>query len=388
MKEKVRKIFFDAIRIFGEKIIGSPMYSKNQAVMFTVIFLVTVSLFFSAKIKHYFVQIKNPYVKNITQALAQPLTDFSETLPLENFFANTREKVLKICGVQNDYHWDNFYYSGKTALTVVADKSANSSANSESQTNTARTFTQTDLTAPKIETTQPPNNSLVAVRYDYTREHPLRILFAGDSQMQSIAEGFKRNIGTASPFAATELAVVSSGFIRTDYYNWPAKLTALLEEAENESRPFDAVVLLLGMNDYQNFFDGNGKLFRSGSDAWIDAYIKKIQDVMDILQRSVKKIYWLGLPIVKSPLLNSQITAVEQAQVKAMAEMSSSKVRRISLRKMIFGESGVYTDKVQTADGKRIQLMREDGVHYSLAGGSFLMSKVAEYFYQDFRIEK
>ena len=94
------------------------------------------------------------------------------------------------------------------------------------------------------------------------------------------------------------------------------------------------------------------------------------------------------MPIVKSPLLNSQITAVEQAQVKAMAEMSSSKVRRISLRKMIFGESGVYTDKVQTADGKRIQLMREDGVHYSLAGGSFLMSKVAEYFYQDFRIEK
>ena len=77
MKEKVRKIFFDAIRIFGEKIIGSPMYSKNKAVMFTVIFLGTVSLFFSAKIKHYFVQIKNPYVKNITQALAQPLTYFS-----------------------------------------------------------------------------------------------------------------------------------------------------------------------------------------------------------------------------------------------------------------------------------------------------------------------
>ena len=71
-----------------------------------------------------------------------------------------------------------------------------------------------------------------------------------------------------------------------------------------------------------------------------------------------------------------------------MAEMSSSKGTENFVAKNDFGESGVYTDKVQTADGKRIQLMREDGVHYSLAGGSFLMSKVAEYFYQDFRIEK
>lgn len=53
----------------------------------------------------------------------------------------------------------------------------------------------------------------MVVQFEYTKEKPLRILFAGDSLMQSLAEGFQRNIGRESPFELTSMAVVSSGFV-------------------------------------------------------------------------------------------------------------------------------------------------------------------------------
>lgn len=388
----MKEFFFKAVKAAAGKCAGTPSYSKNQTVVYTAIFLCAVAVFIPNKITHFSSQLKNQYTKNIIQAVSQPMVDFAQMLPFSAFFANARKNVLTVCGVQNDYHWDNFYYTEKNALTVAACSDGNGDIDKahalpEMQTGDAHTFSPSALLAEKAKAL-PENNSLLVAHYDYTKEHPLRILFAGDSQMQSIAEGFKRNIGTESAFEAIDLAVVSSGFIRTDYYNWPAKFTALFKEVENEEKPFDVVVLLLGMNDYQNFFDGNGKLFRFGTDEWIAAYIEKIKTVMNILQSSVKKVYWLGLPAVKSPSLNADITAVENAQIKAMAALADTNVQRISLRELISGGSSVYTDQVQTADGKRIQLMREDGTHYSLAGGSFVMSEIEKYFYFDFNIEK
>jgi len=86
----------------------------------------------------------------------------------------------------------------------------------------------------------------------------LRILMIGDSQMHSIAAGFLRLTGQNSSIRVKEISVHSSGFIRSDYYNWPKKLKNVFEESQNE--PYDIAVIFLGMNDYQNFYADNGKV--------------------------------------------------------------------------------------------------------------------------------
>lgn len=385
-----------AFTIFKQKFFSSKLYSKNMLLLFIAVFLFALGIFSHTRIKNFSYRVKNNYVRDILISLSRPFCDFARNLPFEKLFIESRKKLLLALNLEDDYHWDNFYYNEKPFSFLNTQKTKTL----EEEKSTEQNSTHIAL-APKIGenadefTIHSSNNkskksegTLLLANFDYSRENPLRILFAGDSQMQSLSEGFKRNIGDNSPFVAQCLAVVSSGFVRDDYYNWPAKLTSLFNEAKRKAKPFDAVVLILGMNDYQNFFDGNGRLFKKGSSDWERAYIQKIKSLMDILQANVKKIYWLGLPLLRSPRLNEEISFVENCQIKALNQLDKAKVERISLRSLLATKAATYTDRLTLADGKSIVFMRNDGMHYTLAGGSFIMSEVEKYFYRDFYIEK
>lgn len=369
-----------------EKFLGSPVYTKNQALVFTVIFLCILGIFSQSKIKAFSYQVKNPTARNIVIALSKPFIDFAEQLPYEKIFQNTRQEVLKILKLENNYHWDNFYYD-KPDFALSAPKQETANLYSDKSAHAPLLPNELFLSQKK-ETTVSTESELLMSNYQYSKKKPLRVLFFGDSQMQSLAEGFKRNVGSDSAFVVTDLAVVSSGFVRTDYYNWPAKLTSIFKQAQAEHKTFDAAVLILGMNDFQNFFDGNGTLFVRGTAEWKAAYTQKMSAVINIVQSNVKKIYWLGLPLVKLPTLNREITAVETAQINAVPLFDSEKLRRISLRNIAPGKDARYSDTIQLDDGKRITFMRDDGIHFTYSGAEFIMRHIETYLYQDFSIKK
>lgn len=369
-----------------EKFLGSPVYTKNQALVFTVIFLCILGIFSQSKIKAFSYQVKNPTARNIVIAVSKPFIDFAEQLPYEKIFQNTRQEVLKILKLENNYHWDNFYYD-KPDFALSAPKQETANLYSDKSAH-APILPNELFLSQKKETTVSTESELLMSNYQYSKKKPLRVLFFGDSQMQSLAEGFKRNVGSDSAFVVTDLAVVSSGFVRTDYYNWPAKLTSIFKQAQAEHKTFDAAVLILGMNDFQNFFDGNGTLFVRGTAEWNAAYTQKMSAVINIVQSNVKKIYWLGLPLVKLPTLNREITAVETAQINAVPLFDSEKLRRISLRNIAPGKDARYSDTIQLDDGKRITFMRDDGIHFTYSGAEFIMRHIETYLYQDFSIKK
>lgn len=369
-----------------EKFLGSPVYTKNQALVFAVIFLCILGIFSQSKIKAFSYQVKNPTARNIVIAISKPFIDFAEQLPYEKIFQNTRQEVLKILKLENNYHWDNFYYD-KTEFALSAPKQETANLYSDKSAH-APILPNEFFLSQKKETTVSTESELLMSNYQYSKKKPLRVLFFGDSQMQSLAEGFKRNVGSDSAFVVTDLAVVSSGFVRTDYYNWPAKLTSIFKQAQAEHKTFDAAVLILGMNDFQNFFDGNGTLFIRGTAEWNAAYTQKMSAVINIVQSNVKKIYWLGLPLVKLPTLNREITAVETAQINAVPLFDSEKLRRISLRNIAPGKDARYSDTIQLDDGKRITFMRDDGIHFTYSGAEFIMRHIETYLYQDFSIKK
>lgn len=386
------------LRVLKKQLLGQEFYSKNKVVVFALVFLSVVALFSHSKIKAFPLGMKNVYARNIVQAISVPFTDFAETLPFGDFFDLSRKGLLTFLSLDGDHHWDDFYYRDNyendertlIALLQTKSKDAQNKIHSlpEAKTAGSKSFSPEDLLNLQMAEKESASKDLLVVNYDYTKEKPLRILFAGDSQMQSLAEGFKRNIGAESAFDVTDLAVISSGFVRTDYYNWPAKFASLLSEAEKEGQAYDAVVLILGMNDYQNFFDGKGNLFKRGTEEWDVAYIAKIKNLMNVLETYVKKIYWLGLPIVRSSALNKEVNHIEATQIKALSFLDGTKVQRISLRAIAPGENANYTETLQMANGKRISFMKEDGVHFTLAGSSFLMGEVQKYFYFDFNIQR
>lgn len=368
----LKKIF----SVLKSCILGERFYSKNAVVIFTVAFLFLLGLFSYPRIERFSFNVKNTYVKNILVAVSKPFLDFAKNLPFEKFFTLTRKTLLVFLDLDSNYHWDDTYYE-------VPKFSVLQNAKSENET-FKNIFDVKKTTLPQKNI----QDELLLANFEYTKKNPLRVLLVGDSQMQSLTEGFKRNVGEHSAFNLTEIAIISSGFVRNDYYDWARKLTAVFEKAKTEKTPFDAVLICLGMNDFQNFFDGAGNLLKRGTDEWIFAYMNKIKTVMDILQSNVKKIYWLGLPLIKQDTLNKEITFIENAQEKIFAELNFEKVTRISVRKIISKENAPYSDFAELPNGKKINIMKDDGCHFTLAGAIYIIENIIPYFYNDFYIER
>ncbi|UTC63705.1 DUF459 domain-containing protein [Treponema sp. OMZ 788] len=221
--------------------------------------------------------------------------------------------------------------------------------------------------------------------YSYNAEKPLRILMIGDSQMHSLAAGFLRLTGQKSSIRVKEISVHSSGFIRSDYYNWPKKLKNVFEESKNE--PYDIAVIFLGMNDYQNFYADNGKVLVKETEGWESAYRDKIKNHLDILFANTKKVYWLGMPIVRDKIYNAQLLYIEELHKKIASEYSSVLLNKFSLSSVAPGIGVPYTDTVKNAEGKKIRLMKDDGHHYTVSGGEYIMNPFLELIYKDWDVE-
>lgn len=221
--------------------------------------------------------------------------------------------------------------------------------------------------------------------YAYTKENPLRILMIGDSQMRSIAGGFMRLTGENSSVSVTEISVPSSGFVRSDYYNWLKKLTAVF--AENKNTPFDIAVIFLGMNDYQNFYGTDGKILIRETPQWEQAYTDKIKKHLDILFANTKKVYWLGMPIVRNKVYNEDLSYIEKIQIKIASHYSEENLIRFSLSNTAPGAGVPYTDTVKTPTGTKIKLMRDDGTHYTISGGEYIMQSFLNLLYAHWNLE-
>ena len=207
----------------------------------------------------------------------------------------------------------------------------------------------------------------------------------GDSQMHSIAAGFLRLTGQNSSIRVKEISVHSSGFIRSDYYNWPKKLKNVFAESKNE--PYDIAVIFLGMNDYQNFYADNGKVLVKETEDWESAYRDKIKTHLDILSANTKKVYWLGMPIVRNKIYNAQLLYIEDLHKKIALEYSETMLQKISLSSIVPGDGVPYSDTVKTSDGKKINLMKDDGHHYTVSGGEYVMKPFLELLYKDWDLE-
>jgi len=85
---------------------------------------------------------------------------------------------------------------------------------------------------------------------------------------------------------------------------------------ERKNEPYDIAVIFLGMNDYQNFYADNGKVLVKETEDWESAYRDKIKTHLDILSANTKKVYWLGMPIVRNKIYNAQLLYIEDLHKK------------------------------------------------------------------------
>ena len=421
-------------------------YSANKALSFFLLCIFFFMLLLGKSLDNFSSKIKNPYAAEVFRTAVKPVSELSQKLKIDNLIPSARTFFLRYAGLEGLSDWDSFYYLENTGEPIKsrADKKSSIDNLADDLERTREALPHTDSLSEdtavarkmveeleaklenmntvldrlkdieqariaeleKIRLTQKmleskkEDISEAAVKegesdaeqadvpkkvYTYNTENPLRILMIGDSQMRSIAAGFLRLTGQNSSIRVKEISVHSSGFIRSDYYNWPKKLKNVFEESQNE--PYDIAVIFLGMNDYQNFYADNGKVLVKETEDWESAYRDKVITHLDVLFANTKKVYWLGMPVVRDKIYNAQLLYIEDLQKKIASEYSSIILNKFSLSSIAPGEGVPYTDTVKTAEGKKIRLMKDDGHHYTVSGGEYIMQPFLELLYKDWDLE-
>jgi len=443
LKEKIKKInagLSFKIKLKDKK---SIFYSANKALSFFLLCIFLFMLLLGKSLDDFSSKIKNPYAADVFKTAVKPVSELSQKLKLDNLIPSARSFFLRYAGLEGLSDWDSFYYMDSAELIhrerllalenlgEAIDKSQRDVLPAESKPeDVAAVKKMVDELEAKLENINTVLDRLkdieqarvaelekirltqkmlelrkedifeTAVKegesnveqaeapkkvYTYNTERPLRILMIGDSQMHSIAAGFLRLTGQNSSIRVKEISVHSSGFIRGDYYNWPKKLKNVFEESQNE--PYDIAVIFLGMNDYQNFYADSGKVLVKETEDWESAYRDKIITHLDVLFANTKKVYWLGMPVVRDKIYNAQLLYIEDLQKKIASEYSSIILNKFSLSSIAPGEGVPYTDTLKTAEGKKIRLMKDDGHHYTISGGEYIMQPFLELLYKDWDLE-
>lgn len=204
----------------------------------------------------------------------------------------------------------------------------------------------------------------IAVRIP-TEAEPLRVLVAGDSLVGWIAPALEQELPADDPVDVIDDWKGSTGLVRTDFFDWPAKLTA--DMAQHDP---DVVVLGFGGNDTQGITLDDGSVLQLGTPAWATEYQRRIGEVLDIVEQPGRTVYWIGMPMTRS----EPIEQLRPVLTKAIeAEFASRPWAHFIDTRDALAPEGTFTSQLPGDDGQLVTTMAPDDIHPSLDGGVLIV---------------
>lgn len=360
-------------------------YSPNQCFFFVVLAMFILIPFLGQRLAHPVQNIKRASLKNIYSALTAPIVSVTESSPVAAVIPVLRNVFIRTAGLTERGEWDTFFYRQGVYDSEVAAFYA--VTGEQGYTETIPGFSDnlggSGLPAELVGQVSKAMLRNVALPVVHSARMPLRLFFFGDSQMRSIAAGMTRALGSDTSIAVRELSVPSSGFLRSDYYNWPQKLEAIFADQKDGER-FDAAVIFLGMNDYQDMWTTGGIILTAGSPEWEEVYRKMVKVHLDTALASVPRLYWLGLPVVRSAAYNEKMQYLNAVHDSVAEEYDSKKLVRISLKGLVEQYGTGYIGAIKPEGSAWIPLIQGDGIHYTVEGGEYLMKHFIDRLHRDY----
>jgi uncharacterized protein len=231
-------------------------------------------------------------------------------------------------------------------------------------------------TTPTLETT------IAAVVDDGnrepTREDPLRLYIAGDSDAGNMGPPLQRELEKTNLVDSKLFYKPSSGLSVPSFFDWPSKL----QQDVTAYNP-DVVVVTFGGNDAQDI-DINGNAAQVDSPEWKAEYGRRVGAVMDFLAADGRTLIWVGIPNAKSESFRARLQILEEVTRAEAAKRPG--VVYVDVWNMFVGLSGGYADFIiDKRDGEGKSVRASDGFHLNVAGSEILALDVAEEVRKDMR---
>ena len=206
-----------------------------------------------------------------------------------------------------------------------------------------------------------------------------RVVVLGDSLGDGLWSGLYRAFEEDATLEFMQRAKPSTGFARTDAYDWNAELADLLKK-----ETYQIAVIMFGGNDAQAIRSGKDWL-KVGSEGWDEIYGQRVEAFIKKLRAENVAVYWVGLPIMRSPGQSTDAEAMNEL-FREKAFINGAKF--IDTWNGFTDEAGRYSAYGPDMTGQVKRLRADDGVHFTMRGYLKLAHFVEKELRRDLNLAK
>jgi len=200
------------------------------------------------------------------------------------------------------------------------------------------------------------------------RSHHLTVAVVGDSVAHDLGRGMQTLFEDKPHIRVIRQTRFATGLVRTDYYNWNAVASAFMRMHNP-----DIVVIVMGGNDKQDI-RVHGRRYNPLSKGWIRQYEHRVARFMKHFQRRHTRVYWVGLPPVRSHSLTRAYRVFNRIYAR---EAKRHGFHYVSVWDKFTTPHGAYSSFGESLKGVRRQLRMNDGEHFTPVGRLVFAAYVA-----------
>ncbi|MDT3715470.1 SGNH family hydrolase [Pseudomonas soli] len=196
------------------------------------------------------------------------------------------------------------------------------------------------------------------------------VFLVGDSLMQGVAPHLANSLRKRYQIRTVNLSKQSTGLAYPGFFNWPKTVAETLDHEPNVR----LMVVFLGPNDPWDMPQGKGKPFlRFKSPEWEVAYRARIDSILEQARSHNVQVIWVGPPNMEKARLSTAmgyLSGLYQEQTALYGQ------HYVSANPILGYADASFSYTVQTAQGKRVKVRVDDGIHFTITGQKMIAEQV------------
>ncbi|MGE0061683.1 MAG: DUF459 domain-containing protein [Xanthobacteraceae bacterium] len=200
-----------------------------------------------------------------------------------------------------------------------------------------------------------------------TRGRAIGVAVVGDSLANDLGQGMEALHARNRRVQVVKHTRFATGLVRDDYFDWNKSVDLFLDH----HRP-GIIIVVIGGNDRQTIRE-DGRRFDPDTRAWQKEYEKRVASFMNELKKSRARVYWVGLPAVRSPSMSISFR-MQNGIYRRQAAKHGFKYIDIW---NTFLEDGAYSSFGMSLSGVKRQLRKSDGMHFTDEGKLRLANRIS-----------
>lgn len=185
------------------------------------------------------------------------------------------------------------------------------------------------------------------------------VLVVGDFLAAGLAEGLNEVFAANPRIRVLDRSNGSSGFVRDDYYNWPAKIGEIVETEKPA-----AVVVMLGANDRQQMRVDSGREAPL-SEKWTEEYERRTAAMAKTVADAKVPLLWVGMPSFKQTKMLTDMLAFNDVYRTAAENVGAE---FIDIWDGFVDENGAFVTTGPDINGQPVRLRAADGINVTRPG--------------------